>query len=644
MRAGTSSVSLFGLTIAIATVAAGPAFAQRAEENAVTTAGDAFGTSVGDETIGLYGGSDVRGFSAFAAGNVRIEGLYYDQQAALIDQVEAGSIIQVGLSALGYPFPAPTGIVDFRLRRTGDKPVVSVRAGFGDYFGPSVSIDASLPVTDTLGVNVGASAEHFEYPDGGDLWFVRYGGVARWKPAANVELTGFFSRYDYGDEEVGPVIFTAGAYLPPRIERRRFYGQDWADWRGHAQNYGAIAKGTFGDWRVALGAFDSRFTQDEFAAVFFRNTQPDGSAERRVLLGEDQSSASASGELQVSRDFRDGDRLHRVIGSVRARRLQDDIGGFASADLGPGVIGVADPVDEPDVITGPLTRDRIRQETGALGYELRWRRVGELNFGVQKTRYRKTVTIPGLESSTATDSPWLRNASLAITPTERLAFYAATTRGLEESGTAPANAANANQTLPALRTKQTEAGLRFVLPNDIRFVAGVFDVRRPFFEIDRDDNVFRVLGEVRHQGVELSLSGSPIHGLNMVAGAVLLRPRVEGEAVEDGRLGERPLGRTGTVFDLRLDYRPPRLNRLSVDLGVNYNGDRVARADNTLEIPARAVFDLGGRYRFNVGRTPAVFRVQVRNLTNEFGWRVSGGGGFTYLPMRRVSASLALDF
>jgi iron complex outermembrane recepter protein len=178
----------------------------------------------------------------------------------------------------------------------------------------------------------------------------------------------------------------------------------------------------------------------------------------------------------------------------------------------------------------------------------------------------------------------------------------------------------------------------------MRFVAGVFDVRRPFFEIDRDDNVFRVLGEVRHQGVELSLSGSPVEGLNVVAGAVLLRPRVEGEAVEDGRLGEKPLGRTGTVFDLRLDYRPPRFSRLSVDLGVNYNGDRVARADNTLEIPARAVFDLGGRYRFNVGRTPAVFRVQVRNLTNEFGWRVSGGGGFTYLPMRRVSASLALDF
>jgi iron complex outermembrane recepter protein len=71
---------------------------------------------------------------------------------------------------------------------------------------------------------------------------VRYGGVARWRPATGVEITSFFSRYDYGDEEQSPVIFTGGSYLPPRIKRRRFYGQDWAQWAGHSQNLGGIAK------------------------------------------------------------------------------------------------------------------------------------------------------------------------------------------------------------------------------------------------------------------------------------------------------------------------------------------------------------------------------------------------------------------
>lgn len=172
----------------------GLALVNRSEENVITQASDAFGTSVGDETIGLYSGGNVRGFSAFAAQNVRIEGLYFDNQGPLSDAVRAGSTIQVGISALGYPFPAPTGIVDFSLRRSADKAVVSARTGFGDFFAPFATVDAALPLAGNLDLNIGAGVEEFVYPDGADFWFVRYGGVMRWRPAEGVELTGFYSR------------------------------------------------------------------------------------------------------------------------------------------------------------------------------------------------------------------------------------------------------------------------------------------------------------------------------------------------------------------------------------------------------------------------------------------------------------------
>jgi iron complex outermembrane receptor protein len=637
------TVAILSAGAALSTVAE-TAHAQRAAENAVTTASDAFGTSVGDESIGLYASGDVRGFSAFAAGNVRIEGLYFDLQGALVDQVEAGSTIQVGLSAMGYPFPAPTGIVDYQLRRVGNEAVVSVRLGLGDYFGPNASIDASLPLGKRVGLNVGASAERFEYADGADLWFARHGGVLRWAPIDDVELTTFFSRYDYGDEEASPTIFTAGAFLPPRIERRRFYGQDWADWRGHSQNYGALGKARLGVWRIAAGAFESEFTFDEYGAIFYRNTRSDGSAERAVLLGEDQRSSSTSGEFQVMRDFVRGERLHRIIGSIRARRVQEDLGGFAFAALGAGRIGVPDPVSQPPVTFGDLTRDSVQQETAALGYELRWQGRGELNVGLQKTRYEKTVLVPGAPPATGRDSPRLWNASAALTLSDALVVYGATTRGLEESGTAPPNATNANQVLPALQTRQAEVGLRYVLPGGMRLVTAAFDVRRPYFEIDASDGAYRVLGDVKHAGVELSLAGEPVDGLSVVAGAVLLRPRVTGEAVRAERLGERPLGIASTLVDLRLDYRLQGIPGASIDFGAVYNGRRVARTDNSLYIPERVVIDVGARYRFALGRAPAVLRVQIRNATNVFGWRVLGGGGFAYLPERRIVASIAADF
>lgn len=119
---GAAAATLGALCIA------SPAAAQRANDNAVTAAEDAFGSSVGNESIGLYSPRQVRGFSPVMAGNVRIEGVYVDRQSVISQRLVEGSTIRVGLSAQGYPFPAPTGIGDYRLRPVGDRRLVSVLA------------------------------------------------------------------------------------------------------------------------------------------------------------------------------------------------------------------------------------------------------------------------------------------------------------------------------------------------------------------------------------------------------------------------------------------------------------------------------------------------------------------------------------
>src|ERR1700754_4571562 len=123
----------FLLAAAALACLATPALAQRADDNAVKSADDAFGTSVGNENIGLYGPFDVRGFSAVDAGNVRIDGLYFDRQTDSPSLIAPGSTIRVGISAQGYPLPEPTGIADYDLVRVGDKRVVSVIAGYGPF-------------------------------------------------------------------------------------------------------------------------------------------------------------------------------------------------------------------------------------------------------------------------------------------------------------------------------------------------------------------------------------------------------------------------------------------------------------------------------------------------------------------------------
>lgn len=620
-----------------------PAFAQRTEDNAARAAEDGFGSSVGNESIGIYASGQVRGFSASDAGNNRIEGLYFDEQGGVTDVIVRGSNVRLGLTAFGYPLPAPTGIVDMELRRTGSETIASVQVASGEYLGTDLTADLALPVSDRFRINLDLGLFDDQYVNGASAWFVSYGGVARWKPVDRVELTGFFGRYDYGDEEQGPTIYTAGAYLPPRIERRRFFGQQWAQWKGHAQNYGAMLKADLGAWEIAAGAFNSRFTRDDYASPYFDGVGKEGIGRSFVVSGRDQRAASTSGEIRVSRTFVEGPRRHRVLVSARGRSVETDYGGYDVADLGLGTIGVPSPVLEPDFAYGSLTHDRVRQLSYAIGYEMRWPRVAELNLGLTRTDYRKRIDQPGLPRASQRDRPWLWNAALALTPTSRLTLYAATTRGLEESGVAPSNAVNRGEALPALRTRQYEFGARYTV-GDWRFVAAAFDIAKPYFEIDSNDGAYKQLGSVTHRGVEGSLSAKPLPGLNVVVGAVVLRPRVSGQAVADGRLGRRPIGRTGLLVDAAIDYQLAALPGFSLDARIIHEGRRIANAADTLSIPARTVVDLGARYRTKIGGVPTMFRAQVRNIGDVFGWKVSSGGGFSLQTGRRAVVSATADF
>ena len=72
--------------------------------------------------------------------------------------------------------------------------------------------------------------------------------------------------------------------------------------------------------------------------------------------------------------------------------------------------------------------------------------------------------------------------------------------------------------------------------------------------------------------------------------------------------------------------------------------DRTANAANTLVIPARAIVNLGARYKFKVDKVATLLRFTVTNLTNTFGYNVSGSGAFTPNGSRRYALSLAADF
>src|ERR1700723_399020 len=243
-----SSSKLF--RIAIALMARTPltaVYAQHAADDPLATASDAFGLTLGLESIGLYGPASVRGFNPQTAGNVRIDGLYFDQQGALSNRVVEGSTIRIGGSEIGYAFPAPTGIVDYNLRHPGNGTASgTIVASAGPFQAHGVSVDGNLPlISSELQLPMGASYQTSTQTQlssanpGYASTVANVGATPQWKPNDRLTVRGIFDWTQTTNAKTLPIVLTGGDYLPPETPRG-YLGQNWAEGRSVAENYGGI--------------------------------------------------------------------------------------------------------------------------------------------------------------------------------------------------------------------------------------------------------------------------------------------------------------------------------------------------------------------------------------------------------------------
>jgi iron complex outermembrane receptor protein len=616
----------------------------RSDENAVTQAEDAFGFSVGRESLGIYNAGNARGFSPVAAGNLRIDGLYFDQTFGLPGTILDSTSIKVGLSAQGYPFAAPSGIVDQTLRHPGDKAGASAVANWDSWGTYGLEVDGTLPVSSTLSFGYGVNATHLSFPDGTDNFNHTESLIVRWRPAPGIEVMPFWSLNNDYNDEAGTFYVPAGPFLPklPRPDHNE--GPGWADFRYTGLNEGLLASARLAEnWVVRLGAFRSVWDVKHSYSGLLLNEQPDGSGERVLFVDPPNKQQSNSGELRLTHSIPDGPRLHVVHLSIRRRDAKREFGGSDFLDFGPGRIGEDVTAPEPDAFHfSEESHDRVEQTTVGVAYDGRWKNVGEISFGISKAKFRKQTDIPGGPAAVTRSSPLLYNATAAANVTNSIIVYAGYARGLEESGVAPDSAANRKQPLPAVLTQQKDAGVRFNLTKSIKAVAGVFDLTRPYFGFDAA-NVYRQVGTVESRGAEFSLSGSVTRRLDVVAGGMFLDPRVTASGAV-GNIGSKPVGLPTHLLIGNANWKTPFVKGLELDLAVVHRGRTPATTDNLVFLPPRARVDLGGHYRFKLAGRSATFRLQVVNLFNNEGWGLAGSGVYTGNPTRYVQGYVTVDF
>ena len=625
--------------------------AQHASDDPLATANDAFGLKLGLESIGLYGAGGVRGFNPQAAGNVRIDGLYFDQQGALSNRVVEGSTIRIGVSEIGYAFPAPTGIVDYDLRHPGNgTPSATVVASAGPFQAKGLRVDGNLPlISRDLQLPIGASLQTSTNTPAG--WsnpgytstVANVGATPQWKPNDWLSFRGIVDWTQTTHAKTLPFVFTAGDYLPPETPRG-YYGQNWAEGRGLSENCGGIVTARLDThWLLAAGLFRSIADAPVSFEDIYLNTLPNGSAEHFMVGNPDQRTASTSGEVRLVGRFGTGSWRQDVVFLARGRDTLALYGGSDVVDVGPAFIDQGIQVPEPDFSYTARTQDRTEVWSAGVAYRAQWQRHGDFAVGVQKENYDKNVSAPRLPPARLADHPLRAYGNAALTLGVRVTAYAGYTQGLEDSGAVPSVAANRGTVLPDARTWQTDAGFRFLLTSKLKLIAGVFEIEKPYFNFDTS-NVDRQLGIQRARGVELSLSGEVLPNLNVAVGALLGEVKIIGSNLAAEGVGTTAFGQPHNQGSINANYKFPRLPALSADITFLEFGTAPASVDDVAQNYTETWLAVGGRYRFKLSGAPATLRVQVQNATNFHFWNYGYSPGFSQLQPRAYFGYLTADF
>jgi iron complex outermembrane recepter protein len=640
-----------GIVFTLLSVASGSqtAHAQHASDDPVASANDAFGLTLGLESIGLYGPGNVRGFSPQVAGNVRIDGLYFDQQGALSNRVIEGSTIRIGISEIGYAFPAPTGIVDYDLRHPGDgTPSATVVASAGPFEARGISVDGNVPLASSqLQVPIGAGYQlstqtPYVSNPGYTSTVISFGATPQWKPNDWLNLRAIFDWTQTTDAKTLPVVFTAGDYLPPDIERG-YYGQNWAEGRSLSENYGGIVVARMSQhWSFSAGIFRSISDSPVSFSDLYLNTLPDGSAEHLVVGYPDQSVSSTSGEARLTGHFSQGSWTHDIVFLTRGRDTLALYGGSDVVDVGSALISQDVQVTEPAFSYTSRTNDRTELWSAGFAYRGQWQGRGEFALGLQQESYDKAVTPPGSTELRLTEKPLRAYGTAALALSDRATAYAGYTQGLEDSGVVPSNAENRGAILPAARTWQIDSGIRYLLMPTVKLIAGVFEIEKPYFNLDTN-NVDRALGLQRATGIELSLSGEIVSHLNVTAAALLGEVRIIGPNLAAEGVGDIAFGQPRSQFAIYADYKLPKWPAFSTDIALVHDSSVPASVNDAVQVQAQTVLNVGARYRFKVLGAPATLRVQLQNATNYNFWFVASSPGFSQFSPRSLFGYLTVD-
>ena len=306
----------------------------------------------------------------------------------------------------------------------------------------------------------------------------------------------------------------------------------------------------------------------------------------------------------------------------------------SAASVRLGSASIYDPMIFPEPTAGPPnvqanydSSDTYQQGVN-ISDEIRLNRYWALRAGISQDWFHvKNYSAKGTELPEYSNQGVSPTGSILFKPLANMTTYFTYTSSLQAGDLAPGTAANAGVSLPPYRSKEYEVGYKADLAK-IAFTAALFRIERPFANIDPTNNVFQISGLQVNKGLELSAIGEIVTGLWVYGGLTLLDARLEHTplpSTNDQHFVGAPKVKGNTLFE----YEIPGVPGLRALFDYQFTGTRPANDTNSVTAAGYSLFDLGGRYTWNVMSKPATFRLSVDNIANRDYWSTIGPSNLT---------------
>ena len=597
----------------------------------------------------------VRGFG-LSVNAVFRDGLGINDQGTIaLDNKESIEITK-GLSSTRQGITSPGGTLNYVLKRPLDTPLTRMTT-FGDTFGgfgASTDISRRFGTDERFGVRLNFAGEEirsFVDEVEGDRTFAS--AAFDWRATERLLLE---FETEYQDKEIssarGPNLGSfattaaAKAFLP-RLGPEIRVTQPWVVEPNEQLYYsGRATYELTDDWRVRLSAQRSELTRDQLGLTA-RNVQPNGDYDINYFFSPDQERNNDAVLAVIEGDIKTGPVLHELaLGYDYVRRDMVFNNGF-SGTIGNGNL-FNDPVIPQLVIASgpPFLQFRSNQHSLFLTDTAKFNDWLELFGGARLTRFQNNRgTALGVLNETYDKEVVIPTGGIVIKPNPSLSLYAIYAEGIEQGGTAPITAANANVVFDPLMSEQIEIGAKWELPAGALLTVAAFEIDKGLEFIDPGSNLFVQDGRQVHRGIEATISGRVGERLRLIAGAAWLDAKVERTA-NPALVGKNPQGLPEWQANLYADYDLADIvEGLSVNAGLYYTGEKAVDQLNTFHVDDYVRLDLGLRYQHALGdSSTATWRLSVENISDEEYVADTSFGSLVFGSPLAARVSFSVDF